>query len=72
MVKKVDTSSVKLKKSLEDKIEDELDMKAIKDYENNLENGKDEVFTHDEVKRMLSLNLNINKYYEYFYNTKGN
>ena len=56
MVKKVDTSSVKLKKSLEDKIEDELDMKVIKEYEKNLENGEDEVFTHDEVKEMLKVN----------------
>lgn len=56
MVKKVDTSSVKLKKSLEDKIEDELDMKVIKEYEKNLENGEDKVFTHDEVKEMLKVN----------------
>lgn len=55
MVKKVDTSSVKLKKSLED-IEDELDMKVIKEYEKNLENGEDEVFTHDEIKEMLKVN----------------
>ena len=56
MVKKVDTSSVKLKKSLEDKIEDELDMKVIKEYEKNLENGEYAVFTHDEVKEMLKVN----------------
>lgn len=55
MVKKVDTSSVKLKKSLED-IEDELDMKVIKEYEKNLENGEYAVFTHDQVKEMLKVN----------------
>lgn len=47
--------STLFKKTLEEKIEDELDMQVIKQYEENLENGYTETFTHEEVKRMLGM-----------------
>lgn len=47
--------STLFKKTLEEKMEDELDMQAIKEYEKNLENGHTETFTHDEVKKMLGM-----------------
>lgn len=47
--------STLFKKTLEEKMEDELDMQAIKEYEKNLESGDTETFTHDEVKKMLGM-----------------
>lgn len=43
------------KKALEEKIEDEIDMKSIQEYEEKVKNGSVKVYGHDEVKRMLSL-----------------
>jgi len=47
--------STLFKKTLEEKMEDELDMQAIKEYEKNLENGDTETFTHEEVKKILDI-----------------
>ena len=47
--------STLFKKTLEEKIEDELDMQVIKEYEKSLENGYTETFTHEEVKKMLGM-----------------
>lgn len=47
--------STLFKKTLEEKMEDELDMQVIKEYEKSLENGHTETFTHEEVKKMLGM-----------------
>lgn len=47
--------STLFKKTLEEKIEDEIDMKSIQEYEEKVKNGSVKVYGHDEVKRMLSL-----------------
>lgn len=47
--------STLFKKTLEEKIEEELDIKAIKDYEKDLESGNIELFNHEEVKKMLGI-----------------
>ncbi|SDY61675.1 hypothetical protein SAMN05660462_00466 [Proteiniborus ethanoligenes] len=47
--------STLFKKTLEEKMEDELDMQIIKEYEKSLENGYTETFTHEEVKKMLGM-----------------
>ena len=47
--------STLFKQSLEEKIEDEIDMKIIKEYEEDVKNGNTEVYSHDEVMRMLGL-----------------
>ncbi|HOJ12144.1 MAG TPA: DUF6290 family protein [Clostridiales bacterium] len=47
--------STLFKKTLEEKMEDELDMQVIKEYEKSLENGYTETFTHEEVKKMLGM-----------------
>lgn len=46
--------STLLKKTLEEKMEDELDMQAIKEYENK---DKDflETYTHEDLKEILGL-----------------
>lgn len=47
--------STLLKQSLEEKIEDELDLEAIRDYEERLQKDEIEVYSHDDVKKMLGL-----------------
>ena len=43
------------KKALEEKIEDEIDMKIIKDYEERVKNGIDDSKSFEQVKKMLGL-----------------
>lgn len=45
--------STLLKKALEEKIEDEIDMKCISEYEENVKNDSVTTYDHDEVKKML-------------------
>ena len=47
--------STLLKKTLEEKMEDEMDLKRIKEYEADLKDGKSETYNHDEVMKMLDL-----------------
>ena len=47
--------STLFKKTLEEKIEDEIDMKAIQEYEEKVNNRSVETYGHDEVKKMLGL-----------------
>ncbi|MFO7887608.1 MAG: DUF6290 family protein [Eubacteriales bacterium] len=47
--------STLLKQTLEEKIEDEIDMKVIEEYEKDVKNGKTEVYSHDEVMKILGL-----------------
>ena len=47
--------STLFKKILEEKIEDEFDMKIINEYEDNVKNNSTELFDHSEVKKMLGL-----------------
>lgn len=47
--------STLFKKTLEEKMEDELDMQAIKEYEKGFEDGDIETFTHEEVKKILGM-----------------
>lgn len=47
--------STLFKKTLEEKIEDELDMQLIKEYEESIENGYTETLTHEEVKKILGV-----------------
>ena len=47
--------STLLKKSLEEKIEDEIDLKAILDYEKRLENDDVNYVSFDEVKKRLGM-----------------
>lgn len=44
--------STLLKKTLEEKMEDEFDMSVIAEYESS---GVEETYTHDEMKGMLGL-----------------
>ena len=44
--------STLLKKSLEEKMENELDMQAIKEYENE---DSPEIYTHEDLKKSLGL-----------------
>ena len=43
------------KQALEEKIEDEIDMKIIKDYEESIKNGTFESKDFHEVKKILGL-----------------
>ena len=45
--------STLFKKSLEEKIENEIDMKSINEYEENLKNEDVEFYDHNQVKKML-------------------
>jgi predicted DNA-binding protein len=45
--------STLFKQSLEEKIEDEIDMKMIKEYEEEVKNGNIEFYTHAEVMKIL-------------------
>lgn len=47
--------STLFKQTLEEKIEDEIDMKVIQEYEEKVKNGSLETYGHNEVKRMLGL-----------------
>ena len=42
-------------KNKEEKTEDEIDMKAINEYEKNIKNSCVEFYNHSEVKIMLGL-----------------
>ena len=42
-----------LKKALEEKIEDEIDLQAIHDYEQRLQNNEAEFYTLKETKELL-------------------
>ena len=44
-----------LKQTLEEKIEDENDMKKIQEYEKDIKGGNSETHTHNEVKKILGL-----------------
>ena len=43
------------KQTLEEKIEEEMDIKIIEEYEENLKNGKIETCSFDEMMDMLDL-----------------
>lgn len=43
------------KKTLEAKLEDELDMKLIGEYEEDIKNGNIETYSHEEVRKMLDI-----------------
>jgi len=47
--------STLLKKTLEEKMEDELDMQLIRQHEEDVTNNNTETYDHEEVKRMLGL-----------------
>ena len=47
--------STLFKKSLEEKIEDEIDMKVIAEYELNVKNGTVETYEFEEVRKVLGL-----------------
>ena len=47
--------STLFKRSLEEKIEDEMDVKRIKEYEANLQERTGETYDHDTVMNMLGL-----------------
>lgn len=51
--------STLFKQALEEKMEDEMDLKRIKEYEANLENGDTETYSHDAVMEMLGLSNEI-------------
>lgn len=47
--------STLLKESLEQRIEDEVDLKAILEYEESLKNNEIEYISFDEVKKRLEM-----------------
>ncbi len=47
--------STLFKKSLEEKMEDEIDMKAISEYEESIKNNSIKIYNHNEVRKMLGL-----------------
>lgn len=47
--------STLLKKTLEEKMEDEFDMKSILNYEDDLKSNSIETLDHNKVKEMLGL-----------------
>ena len=47
--------STLMKEALEEKIEDEIDLKAILDYEERLKNNDVEYISLDEVKKRLDI-----------------
>lgn len=51
--------STLFKRTLEEKMEDEMDLKRIKEYETDLENGQTETYSHDDVMKMLDLSDEI-------------
>ena len=47
--------STLLKKIMEERIEDEFDMKCIREYENDVRNRNTQTVDHDEFKKMLEI-----------------
>lgn len=47
--------STLMKETLEEKIEDEIDLKAILEYEERLKNNETEDMSFDEVKKRLGM-----------------
>ena len=47
--------STLMKEALLEKIEDEIDLKSISEYENRLKNNEVEFYTLEETKEMLDL-----------------
>ena len=47
--------STLMKEALEEKIEDEIDLKAILDYEERLKNNEVEYISFDDVKKKLEM-----------------
>lgn len=47
--------STLMKEALQEKIEDEIDMKAISEYEEDVKNDCVEVYDHTEVRKLLGL-----------------
>lgn len=47
--------STLFKKIMEEKIEDEFDMKCIREYENDVRNRNTQTVYHDELKKMLEI-----------------
>ena len=47
--------STLFKKTLVNRIEDEIDMKIIEQYEEKIQTGSVETYDHDEVKELLGL-----------------
>ncbi len=47
--------STLLKQTLEEKMEDEMDLRRIKEYEADFEDGTSESYDHDTVMKMLDL-----------------
>lgn len=47
--------STLFKKIMEERIEDEFDMKCIKEYENDVKDRNTQTVDHDELKKMLGL-----------------
>ena len=47
--------STLLKKTLEEKLEDEFDMKSIMDYEEDVKNNNIKTYEHEQAKKMLGL-----------------
>ena len=47
--------STLFKKALEEKIENEIDMKTIVEYEKRVKDGTVKTYSFDEVKKMLDL-----------------
>lgn len=47
--------STLMKEALQEKIEDEIDMKAISGYKEDIKNNYVELYDHKEVRKMLGL-----------------
>ena len=47
--------STLFKQTLEEKMEDEIDLKVIKEYEEKVKSGDIEVYSHDEAMKILDL-----------------
>jgi predicted DNA-binding protein len=47
--------STLFKQALEEKIEDEIDMKVIEEYEGKIKNGSVKTYSYDEVEKELGL-----------------
>ncbi len=47
--------STLFKKIMEERIEDEFDMKCIREYENDVSNNISQTLDHEELKKMLGL-----------------
>lgn len=47
--------STLMKEALQEKIEDEMDLKSVLDYEQRLKDGEVQYFTSEETKKLLGL-----------------